>query len=84
MSVQVSDAQPAALRGQGLDPGLPSAPLQHLPVRQHPAEAGVGTAGYQPVDPQPVSKQPGPFQCRYSLQDAAAGCGVVCMPHLVL
>ena len=41
MHVQVLDAKPAAVQGQGLEPGLPSAPLTHLPLHHCAVEADV-------------------------------------------
>ena len=64
---QVSDAQLAAIRGQGLDPVLPSAPLLHLSLCQCIVEAGVSPAGHQPRDPAPIGQQPAAFQCSNSL-----------------
>ena len=59
--MQFSDAQLAALWGQGLDDSLPSAPLLHIPVRQCAAEVGVSTARHQPRDTAPVSQQSVPI-----------------------
>ena len=39
LPLQLFDAKPSAVWGQGLDAGLPSAPLMHLTVRQCAAEA---------------------------------------------
>ena len=82
--LQVSDAQLAAVRGQGLDPVLPSAPFLYFPLCQCVTEAGVSPAGHQPRDPAPVGQQPAAFQCSNSLPNAAAGHCAVRSVDLVL